>query len=63
MAEHWTADQSLEQHFHNIFTADMIEGGNIVIFQGHFFEKDVLLTTLCVQDGHLHLTHPCNGSS
>ena len=63
MAEHWMADQSFEQHFHDIFTADMIEGDNIVIFQGHFFEKDVLLTTLCVEDGHPHLMHPRNGAS
>jgi hypothetical protein len=53
MVEHWMADQSFEQHFHDIFTADMIEEDNIVIFQGHFFEKDVLSTTLCVEDGCL----------
>ena len=63
MAEHWMADQSFEQRFHDIFTADVIEGDNIVIFQGHFFEKDVLSTTLCVEDGHPHLTHPRNGAS
>ena len=40
MVEHWMADQSFERRFHDIFAADVIEGDNIVIFQGHFFEKD-----------------------